>query len=336
MGSFRSVLTLSPGRLTVGYLAVGAGWLLLTDRVIAGLVDSPRFAVGVETAGVWLFVAVSGLLVFGLSRHHRRRIEESQSRLRTANQQLQVLHRVFRHNVRNDLNVIQGYATVVADDVEGDQSSDSLETISQTARRLVDVSEKLKVVHKVEPTRADESHVDLVPILREELETVQAAHPDVTVETSTPESARIVGDGSLAFAIREVLENAIEHHDSPEEGTLEVDLCRCPDGVVLEIADDGPGIPPEELEALRRETETQLAHASSIGLWLVTWVCRLHGGTVEFTSEPGEGTSVRMHFREVPERSILERIGMTLGETPVLPGEGVSGFVGSKPDADRE
>ena len=335
MLSFRSLHAAPSHKIATGYVAVGVTWLLVTEWATLALVDLSGAFAHVETASGWVLLAVSGLVIFGLERSHRRQLAQTQSRLRTANQQLQVLHRVFRHNVRNDLNVIQGYATVVADDVEEGQSRASLETISQTARRLVDVSEKLKVVHKVEPTPTDESRVDLVPILREELEALRSTHPDVTVEVSIPESARVVGDGSLAFAVREVLENAIEHHDSPEECTITVDLRRDSDGVALEIADDGPGIPPEELEALRRETETQLAHASSIGLWLVTWVCRLHGGSVEFASEPDEGTSVRMRFREVPERSILERVGVTF-DAPALPRAGVSGFVGSESDADRE
>ena len=335
MVSFRSILDSPPDRIATGYVAFGVTWLLLAEWAALALVDLSSVFVYAETASGWVLLTVSGLVILGLTRSHRRQLAETQSRLRTANQQLQVLHRVFRHNIRNDLNVIQGYATIVADDVEGRQSRDYLETISQTARRLVDVSEKLKVVHKVEPTRTGENHVDLVPVLGEELEALRSTHPAVTVEASIPESARIVGDGSLAFAIREVLENAIEHHDSPEECTITVDLRRDSDGVTLEIRDDGPGIPAEELEALRQRRETQLVHASSIGLWLVTWVCRLHGGSVEFASEPEEGTSVRLCFREEPRRSIIERVGVTF-EAPALPRAGVSGFVGSESDADRE
>lgn len=335
MLSFRSALASPPHKIATGYVAFGVTWLLVAEWAALTLVDLSGAFAHIETASGWVLLAVSGLVIFGLTRSHSRQLAETQSRLQTANQQLQVLHRVFRHNVRNDLNVIQGYATVVADDVEGSQPRDYLETISRTAHRLVDVTEKLKVVHKVEPTTG-ENHVDLAPVLREELEAVRSTHPEVTVETSIPESARVIGDGSLAFAIREVLENAIEHHDFPEEGTLEVDVRRGRSGVVLEIADDGPGIPEEELEALRREAETKLAHASSIGLWLVTWVCQLHDGAVEFASEPNEGTSVRMRFRGEPRGSILERVGVTLREAPALPRAGVSGFVGSETGTDRE
>jgi len=334
MGALRSVLTLSPGKLTAGYLSVGVGWLFLTDLVAAGLVASPRLVAGVETAGVWLLLAGSGLVVFGLSQHHRRRIEENQSRLRTANQQLQVLHRVFRHNVRNDLNVIEGYATVVAEEREGERTR-SLETIRRTAHRLVALCEKLKVVHRVDPASTGERRVDLVGVLETELERLRSAHPSVTVETSTPGNVEIDGDASFAFALREVLENAVVHHDAPEECTLGVDVSREGEAVVLEVTDDGPGIPPEELEALRRGEETQLAHASSIGLWTVTWVCRLHGGTVGFSSEPGEGTSVRLRFRDGSGDADFPGATETLGWVLGVPRTAVNALTATVTGTDR-
>jgi signal transduction histidine kinase len=64
-------------------------------------------------------------------------------------------------------------------------------------------------------------------------------------------------------------------------------------GVVIEIEDDGPGIPESELDPLAAGGETQLVHGSGAGLWIVDRVVRYSGGTVEFDSSES-GTVVRL------------------------------------------
>jgi signal transduction histidine kinase len=52
--------------------------------------------------------------------------------------------------------------------------------------------------------------------------------------------------------------------------------------VVVEIEDNGPAIPSEELEVLERARETSLKHGSGIGLWIVDWVIEKASGEVIF------------------------------------------------------
>jgi signal transduction histidine kinase len=289
-----------PRTLAVAYLCLGALFVPLGDFAVAfavgttgmtgttGLIDAWT---PVRLVGGWLFVGVSSLLLYGVAAHHRRRAVSARRKLETSNQQIQVLSRVFRHNVRNDLNIIQGYTDLLVDRVDGERSQECLETIRQTTDNVVAISEKLRVIEDASPDPPT-GRIDLVETVREAAAEVDGDGVCVSVEA--PSVAWICADRSVEYPIREVFENAVTHND---EVTCEVvarieatETTTC-----LEVSDNGPGIPDDERAVLRAEEETPLSHASSIGLWLVKWMCETQGGTVGFETTD-DGTTVRLRF----------------------------------------
>jgi signal transduction histidine kinase len=277
--------------LTAAYLCVAAAFAVAVDLATASAVGSVADWTPAHLVGDLLLVVGSGGLLYGAVTHHRRRAETARRDLETSNQQLQVLSRVFRHNVRNDLNVIQGYTDLLADRIDDERSRECLETIRQTTDDVVDISEKLRVVEDASAEPSD-GRVDLVDAVHEAVEVVDADGAAVTVET--PSEAWIRADDSVAFPIREVFENAVTHNDG---ATRRVAATIRENGTTtcLEVTDNGPGIPPEERAVLQAEEETPLSHASSIGLWLVKWMCETQGGTVRFDATD-DGTTVRLRF----------------------------------------
>jgi signal transduction histidine kinase len=277
--------------LTAAYLCVAAAFAVAVDLATASAVGSVADWTPAHLVGDLLLVVGSGGLLYGAVTHHRRRAETARRDLETSNQQLQVLSRVFRHNVRNDLNVIQGYTDLLADRIDDERSRECLETIRQTTDDVVAISEKLRVVEDASAEPPD-GRVDLVDAVHEAVEVVDADGAAVTVET--PSEAWIRADDSVAFPIREVFENAVTHNDG---ATRRVAATICENGTTtcLEVTDNGPGIPPEERAVLQAEEETPLSHASSIGLWLVKWMCETQGGTVRFDATD-DGTTVRLRF----------------------------------------
>ena len=277
--------------LTAAYLCVAAAFAAAVDLAIAAATGSTAGWTPARLVGDWLLVAGSGGLLYGAVTHHRRRAEAARRDLKTSNQQIQVLSRVFRHNVRNDLNVIQGYTDLLADRIDDERGRQCLETIRQTTDEVVEISEKLRVIEDASPEQPD-GRVDLVDAVHEALDVVDADGAAVTVET--PTEAWIRADDSVEFPVREVFENAVTHNDG---ATRRVEATIRENGTTtcLEVTDNGPGIPPDERAVLRAEEETPLSHASSIGLWLVKWMCETQGGTVRFDATD-DGTTVRLRF----------------------------------------
>ena len=109
----------------------------------------------------------------------------------------------------------------------------------------------------------------------------------------------------LRFVLEQVLSNALKYASRPpeadEQGRVIFRLCREGGAVVLEIADNGVGIPPEDLGRVFDPFFTGLngrafPQATGMGLYLAREVCRRLGHEISLDSAPGKGTTVRLRF----------------------------------------
>jgi len=131
---------------------------------------------------------------------------------------------------------------------------------------------------------------------------LRAAGLHTAVNIAGPMIVRADSD-RLHQAIGNLLANAARYC-SPGD-TLTVTLTEEYDRTVLEIADNGPGIPASELphifERLWRGRAARQIPGSGIGLALVREIITRHGGTVEATSSEGTGTrlTIRLPIAEV-------------------------------------
>jgi len=203
----------------------------------------------------------------------------------TREQRLEVFNRVLRHNLRNDLDAIRGFAEVLEDDVD---ASDLPGRIRSTADDLVDVGATVARANQL-MTR-DDLRIESVDA-RDLAEAVAAdlrERYDCEVAVDADESASLRTDAAiLRTALAEVVENAVEHADSdvPE---VSVAVDSTDDGVRLSVRDDGPGIPDRERDILLDGEETPLQHGSGVGLWFVSWAVTRLGGTLSFADRDAD------------------------------------------------
>jgi len=209
--------------------------------------------------------------------------------LKRRNQQLTVLNRILRHNIRNDLTAINGYLEMAMDDAEGE----TLERLSDIVARTESLLSTTEVADRVRrtldhteatPQDIDEAIEVLVARARQEF-------PDATINVSFP-SIAVHATAGLDYALWELLENACIHAgESPE---VEVSVRHNGEYATVTVADDGPGIPQQERHILEEGKETPLDHGSGLGLWLVYWVLETSGGSLEFDCQ--DGTEVSIHL----------------------------------------
>ena len=305
------LFTLSPIKITVLYLLFGVTWIGTTDTLVATLFQSPDTITTLQTVKGWVFVLLSGLLIYGLTAVRHRQVEDSQEQLQTATQQLQVFNRVFRHNMRNDLNVVRGNIELAIDRVFDSGDGESLQKAKQKTNTIISMSEKLRIVDSLEVDDTDAA-VDLTAIASDAIDTVRQENPDVEISTSFPDDASVYGDYTIYRALIEVLENAIVHNPNEAENcAVSVEISRTNGAFELLIRDNGQSIPTNELASIRAESESELVHMSGVGLWLVKWVCECHGGEVEFETDTCEGTAVRLTFQRVeqyPVPAVVDRL----------------------------
>jgi PAS domain S-box-containing protein len=213
-------------------------------------------------------------------------------------QQSAVLNRVLRHNLRNDLGAILGYAERLESHLgPDDQAREFLDVIAEKAADLVTLADKVRSgLEDIET--GDPDRVRLGSLLTDLAVEFRGEYPEADVGLSFVGGQDRYVDRTLGIAVREAVENAIEHNDGPEPTVRLVVETAGDGGVRVRVVDDGDGIPQMERKVFRREAEeTPLAHGSGIGLWLVAWTVTTLGGRVDVEDGDAGGTELTI---EVP------------------------------------
>ena len=121
----------------------------------------------------------------------------------------------------------------------------------------------------------------------------QAAAQDITILTDLEPGVNVQGDETLLIRLLiNLTENAI-HYGRPG-GQIKLTLRRQDAQAVCSVADDGIGIAPEHLDKIwQRFWQADPARSSGgagLGLSMVQWIAKAHGGRVTVQSELGKGS----------------------------------------------
>ncbi len=209
---------------------------------------------------------------------------------------ISVINRVLRHNVRNELSVINGYAEILAADLDGDAASKATRIV-ETADRLLDLSESAREIEANRDQSPDLEPVDVVPIVDEAVRKLRNRYPDASVAVESPETAVAEALPRVETALWELLDNAVKH--GGDDPSVEVAVTATDDHVLIAIADDGPGIPESEREVLSTGVEEPLVHGQGLGLWLAYWLVRNLDGEIAIP-EYDQGTTVEVTLLKSP------------------------------------
>lgn len=211
-------------------------------------------------------------------------------------QRLDVLNRLLRHNIRNELNLVRGQIELARPSVTDEESNERLETAIEAVDGIVTRSDKVGRLSRLLETETGGS-IDIAAELRGEFRTGEPAGHDGEILVSLPETLRVAGGRSLVAAFDELVGNGLVHNDGAEPRvTLSLDQEQTDaEHVGITISDNGPGIDEQEYRTVVEGEETPLRHSSGVGLWLATWIVRRAGGTLSFeNTDDGCTVSVRL------------------------------------------
>jgi PAS domain S-box-containing protein len=207
-------------------------------------------------------------------------------------QRLEVFNRVLRHNLRNQLDVIKSHGEALSRQTE---SRHPRQIIAAT-ERLTAIGKRARTIDRIMSRELQTSAIQLPDLLRRTLDQIETEGQDVQVTMDLPGGSPLVTDEwVLEVILLSALENAVVHADSE----VEVAVDERSDEYTFVVADDGPGIPADELAALDAGTETELQHSRGLGLWQLKWGVNKLNGTVSF--ETADGTAVRI---TVPDHQV--------------------------------
>jgi len=212
------------------------------------------------------------------------------------------------HELRTPLTTIRGYAELYRQGALGpDQLPNALRRIEQEAQRMSTlVAELLELARLDRTSSLDLTETDLAGVVRDAVADAAAVGP--------PRLVAVVDEPRIRQVLANLLANVRAH--TPVTAPVAVRLGVIPGGILLEVADAGPGMSPQDAarafdrfhRASDRGDDAEQARGgdarggdagvrsggSGLGLSIVAAIAHAHGGRATLESEPGYGTKVRV------------------------------------------
>lgn len=243
---------------------------------------------------------------FGLFRQTSE-LRQANSELQKANQALAVADEAksrflanVSHELRTPLAVMIGYLDIVRDGAYGDLSEglhDAVDRIRDNADLLLNLASDLLDLSRVEANQIDFNlqQVQLAPLCVEATAYTPELLRDKPVEVvcNVPDDLLVYADRDR---LRQVLINLLTNAAKfTREGRIDVRSRRGPDGVEIEVADTGIGIPAAELQSIFkpfcRGSHTTDIRGTGIGLALSRQLTEAMGGRLSVVSTFGRGST---------------------------------------------
>jgi signal transduction histidine kinase len=277
-------------------LALSVGWQILVWRDAAVTRSAPSaFDLVLFVLGTLFFLLVFvGLVWLSVKVVNEMRLNQSQRAFLDA----------VTHELKTPLASFRlGLETLARHELAPEQRGRFLERMSEDLDRL-----ERTVTQVLAAARAEEGRqlsdrrqsVELGALLAEHVDELRARHhlEQGSIELATPGPLRVRGDAAeLGLVFRNLLENAFKYSKDPVRIRVGIEAAR--DGRVrVEIADQGIGIPRQELDRIfrrfyraGRDVQRQVA-GLGLGLFVVRTLLRKHGGRIVALSE-GTGRGSR-------------------------------------------
>ncbi|MCC6785978.1 MAG: HAMP domain-containing protein [Planctomycetes bacterium] len=212
------------------------------------------------------------------------------------------------HEFNNLIGGIRGCAREAIAGEPDAERRETLEVIARAAERAGEVTDRLLRFARQRVVPKDE--VDLAEVLREALRLIESRARAANVASALHVGVALplrADASALHQVFLNLFTNAVQA--MPRGGQLDVDARRDGDEIVVTVRDTGIGIAPEHHDRVfdpfwtSKDTEAAAdSRGTGLGLSVSHGLVEAHGGTIDFVSEPGRGTTftVRLPARGVP------------------------------------
>lgn len=233
--------------------------------------------------------ALEGYVINSREITKRKRYE---TQLEETSKELEVLNRIMRHDIRNDLSIILGWGEMLEEHVD-EPGQEYLQKILTSGNHVLEITENARDYAE---TLSDETEIERTPIplqsvLMHELSIQRESFPEVdfVISDEIPEVA-VTANEMLGSVFRNLLNNAVHHNDT-DEPVVEITCEVADEMVVVRVSDNGPGIPDDQKDSIFGKGEKGLSsRGTGLGLYLVQSLVNQYGGTVWAEDNKPTGT----------------------------------------------
>ena len=210
------------------------------------------------------------------------------------------------HELRTPLTVIKGFTETLRDGALRDPVSGPkfLATIERHVDQLTNLVSDLLELSRLEstPELPRQMSFDAGAMVRRAADLLQPAAQRkeqsmaIDIRAGLP---RVIGNPEyIERAVSNLIDNAIKY--TPERGKIKVCVTHDSEQVTVEVADNGIGIPPQDLSRVFERfyrvdrSRSRDMGGTGLGLSIVKHVAQVHGGSIDVVSTPGQGSRFRL------------------------------------------
>ncbi|MGE0497500.1 MAG: 7TM diverse intracellular signaling domain-containing protein [Ramlibacter sp.] len=249
-----------------------------------------------DSGVIWTFLDITG------RKRSEQETREALEQQRALNELRTRFVAMTSHEFRTPLAAILSAGELLrdyGDRLPPEERAELLDGIAAAVQRMSRMMDRVLLLGKADAQMLEfaPQPLDLTPLCRQFVDEAKAQHPDSRSEVLTafaPDLRRGLYDEKLLRHIfGNLLSNALKY--SPGGGTVRFSVRHDEKGsTVFEVADQGIGIPPDEIthlfESFHRASNVGSIQGTGLGLAIVKTAVDKHGGRIEVDSVPGEGT----------------------------------------------
>ncbi|SDD82227.1 ATP-binding protein [Natrinema hispanicum] len=252
-----------------------------------------------------LLIAVEAGAIAGMiAGYYNARAHADARRAEKVSDTLVFVNDLIRHDLRNDLTVIQGYTEHISHQqtpATAETESDNLEVISEKTGEALTRIEATRAIIDSLIGETDLEPVNLAAVIAELASQVETSS-SAAVTTHLPDQALVTANASLRSVVDNLLENAVEHNDR-DDSLIEVMVKADVDTVRMTVSDNGPGISDKQKETLFNTNGTETDRGG--GLSLVWTLVESYGGNIRVEDNEPCGSTFIV---ELPRADAQEEI----------------------------
>jgi iron only hydrogenase large subunit-like protein/nitrogen-specific signal transduction histidine kinase len=245
-------------------------------------------------------------------------LKEAQEQLESAEKLASIgqLAAGVAHEINNPLGTILLYSSMLKKQVEKQmdnvQHVEDLSLIIEEANRCKNIVANL--LNFARQGKLHVSRINTYDLLADILKTVEKnpAHRNVTIKLSElAEDCSVEADGDqLKQVFLNIINNAIEAMEDVQDKAIEIILVPENEYLLIEITDNGMGIPRENQAKIFTPffTTKKIGKGTGLGLAISYGIIKMHQGFISFQSEEGKGTKFKI---KIPRRIKIQSLNTT-------------------------